>query len=99
MPTIKGNLVGIKFYRGASRLVEHLKGGEDVLLVREPSNQYDPNAVAVYAKIGHIDRSNAAILVDLIDGEPPNATTLGAKTEINVPGEAPQITVELEGGE
>lgn len=53
-------IVGIRYYRG------HATIGEHVILKREPSNQYDANAIRVDnvmgAQIGHIPRNMAAKL-------------------------------------
>lgn len=66
---LKGRLVGSNFYHGGLAVKAALKHGDDLLLVREPANQYDPNAIAVYAKIGHIDRTNAAIFSNVFDND------------------------------
>lgn len=45
-------------------------GGATYLLVREPSNEHDPNAVAVYGrgrKVGHLSRAKAKALAPLLD--------------------------------
>ena len=45
-------------------------GGTTYLLVREPSNEHDPNAVAVYGrgrKVGHLSRAKAKALAPLLD--------------------------------
>ena len=51
-------VVGIKYYTGV------LHRGEFAFLVREPSNPYDPNAIAVKnhvgSQVGHIARELAA---------------------------------------
>lgn len=52
------NLVGIK-QANAGEFVASLEDGEELTLVREPDNQYDPNAIRVEAKgvkIGYIGR-------------------------------------------
>lgn len=46
-------IVGMK-HRGTERLVAGLPAGEPLTLVREPTNQYDPNAVQVHARDQHV---------------------------------------------
>ncbi len=74
-------IVGARFYKGASALLEEtaLAGDEVViLLVREPYNEYDKNAIAVYIdegllrsrsekKVGHIPAGQAKILAPRLD--------------------------------
>uniref|UniRef100_A0A7N0TAB6 DNA/RNA helicase protein n=1 Tax=Kalanchoe fedtschenkoi TaxID=63787 RepID=A0A7N0TAB6_KALFE len=59
------NIVGLQYYSSK------IKGREMVALVREPQNEYDSNAIAVtdirMAKVGHIERSVAAVLSPLLD--------------------------------
>jgi len=51
-----------------------LKVGDDLILVREKDNQYDPNAVAIYAnfddkakQIGYVKRELAQDMAKLMD--------------------------------
>jgi HIRAN domain len=46
-------LVGMK-HRGTEKLVESLPLGEPLTLIREPTNQYDANAVQVWARDQHV---------------------------------------------
>lgn len=55
--------------------VASLKPGKPVLLVREPRNQYDPCAIAVYIdgeKVGYIPRNQNRVIASFIDqsGQP-----------------------------
>ncbi|KAH9998504.1 SNF2 family N-terminal domain-containing protein [Russula compacta] len=63
--TLSSNVVGIQYYKG---LVD---AGEQVLLIREPRNKYDRNAIAVQnigrTQVGHIPRQTAARLAPIID--------------------------------
>ncbi|KAI5795352.1 SNF2 family helicase [Peziza echinospora] len=58
-------VVGIRFYTGVTTT------GEQVLLLREPNNQYDRNAIRVCnvarQQVGHLPRGAAATLSPLID--------------------------------
>eukprot|EP00668_Euglena_longa_P013001 GGOE01015530.1.p1 GENE.GGOE01015530.1~~GGOE01015530.1.p1 ORF type:complete len:911 (+),score=254.37 GGOE01015530.1:275-2734(+) len=58
-------VVGLQYYSGT------VNGEEAVLLVREPHNRYDPNAVAVHnllnQQVGHIKATVAAVFALLMD--------------------------------
>ncbi|KAJ4300622.1 hypothetical protein N0V88_003306 [Collariella sp. IMI 366227] len=60
-----GKVVGVRYYNGMAT------AGEVVVCKREPSNQYDPNAIRVDnvlgRQIGHIPRTVAAKLAPYID--------------------------------
>jgi SWI/SNF-related matrix-associated actin-dependent regulator of chromatin subfamily A3 len=64
---MEAKIVGVRYYNG------HVTSGEMCLLVREPSNQYDVNAIRVDnvrgQKIGHIARGNAAKLAPFMDSQ------------------------------
>ena len=63
--TIDVKVVGCRFYSG------YVTTGEMVVVTREPSNQYDRNAIQVDnvngEKIGHIPRATAAKLASFMD--------------------------------
>ncbi|KAL8849641.1 MAG: hypothetical protein Q9221_005408 [Calogaya cf. arnoldii] len=63
--TLHTKIVGIQYYTGVATT------GEYVSVQREPSNQYDPNAIRVSnvmrAQIGHIPRQMAAKLARYMD--------------------------------
>jgi len=64
------SIVGSSFYPGASNWIARLKPGQELRVVREPDNQYDGNAIAVYIfqqKLGHLPRGFAAEVAPLID--------------------------------
>ncbi|KAH8828492.1 SNF2 family N-terminal domain-containing protein [Flagelloscypha sp. PMI_526] len=60
-----GRIVGIRYYRGM------VGEGEQVRLVREPSNPYDRNAIQVKnignVQVGHLAKNFAAALAPLMD--------------------------------
>ncbi|KAI9748484.1 MAG: hypothetical protein M1835_001781, partial [Candelina submexicana] len=62
---IKTRIVGVQYYDG------HATSGEFVIVRREPTNQYDANAIRVdnvqRAQIGHIPRQMAAKLAPYMD--------------------------------
>ncbi|CAA7259081.1 unnamed protein product [Cyclocybe aegerita] len=59
------NVVGIQYYRGL------VGPGEEVLLVREPHNQYDRNAIQVKnisrVQVGHLPRNVVSKLAPMLD--------------------------------
>lgn len=63
--TMATNVVGIQYYKGL------VGPGEEVLLVREPSNPYDRNAIQVknigHVQVGHLPRNVASKLATLMD--------------------------------
>ena len=63
--TVNTKVVGIQYYTG------HATVGEHVIVRREPSNPYDPNALRVEnvqrAQVGHIPRAMAAKLAKYMD--------------------------------
>lgn len=46
-------LVGMK-HRGTEKIVADLPAGYPLLLIREPDNKFDPNAVQVWANDRHV---------------------------------------------
>lgn len=83
-------LVGMK-HRGTEALVASLPQGEPLTLVREPMNQYDSNAVQVWARGQHVGYCKAsqvrplALLMDRRDRE----RSLAAFDETSPPREPP----------
>jgi len=77
--TFRYGVVGESQYNAALRRIlrdrgyELAAGGEhkcDAILVREPDNQYDPNAVAVFIeghKVGYIPRLDAEDMAESLD--------------------------------
>ncbi|MFB8370360.1 HIRAN domain-containing protein [Pseudarthrobacter sp. NPDC055928] len=61
-------IVGSAYWVTDSGRYKH--GGNDYLLVREPKNKWDANAVAVYGKgrkVGHLTEAKAAALAPILD--------------------------------
>ena len=56
MTTINSAIVGTKFHPAGANALSDAAQGERVALVREPDNEFDPNAVAVHIN-DHIRRS------------------------------------------
>lgn len=64
------SIVGEKWHPGASELLRALSPGAPVVLVRDPGNRFDKNAVAVYvygALVGFIPKANNVALAAFID--------------------------------
>ena len=70
MQTIETKVVGVT-YENRQAVVTQLKVGEVVYLVRNPENEYDPNAIKVYKwdgrSFGFLNRSLASVLVAQFD--------------------------------
>lgn len=88
---MRAALVGMKFRPPALDVVERLPDGTKLLLVREPGNLYDRNAVAVYFQLGYIPKSAAAKLAPLLDA---STTLVGTtKAEFQYHPEWPQLEI------
>lgn len=64
------SIVGTQFTGLSEAFMASLKSGSSALLVREPANPYDPNAVAVYVdgkRIGYVPKKQNGILAQYID--------------------------------
>lgn len=62
-------LVGMK-HRGMEDFVRNLPADEPLVLVREPDNKFDPNAVQVWARghhIGYVPKTQNMVLARFID--------------------------------
>ncbi len=73
--TLKTAIVGVRFYQGAVELLTAIRpDGESIdvtlTLVREPTNEFDANDIAVHLdgkKVGHIPAPQAKILAPRLD--------------------------------
>jgi hypothetical protein len=68
LPSSRFRIVGSAYWVTDSGRYKH--GGNDYLLVREPKNKWDANAVAVYGKgrkVGHLTEAKAAALAPIFD--------------------------------
>lgn len=64
------SIVGTQFTGVSENFMQSLKPGQDALLVREPTNQYDSMAIAVYVgnhRIGYIPKKQNKVLAQFID--------------------------------
>ncbi len=65
-------IVGQKFVPGADKIIAQCKIGDPLVLVREPQNPHDPNAIGVWAggmRIGYLLKKENAELAALIDAK------------------------------
>lgn len=106
MPTLISKLVGMSFYKHALAITKLIRENYDgrpeakplpLLLVREPNNPHDPNAVAVYIKLGHIERDKAAIISGLYDVPDEHmvenaAIIIYAKADVDTTGQVNVLT-------
>lgn len=63
-------IMGSPFYPGASTYIAKMGPGQPLRVVREPNNEHDGNAVAVFIhsqQLGHFPRGFAAEIAPLID--------------------------------
>lgn len=72
MPTQRrqASIMGSSFCPGASNWLPRLKPGQQLRAEREPENQYDVNAVALYTfqqKLGYVPRGLAAEIAPFMD--------------------------------
>jgi hypothetical protein len=87
LPSSRFRIVGSGFWVTDAGRYKH--GGSDYLLVREPKNNWDANAVAVYGKgrkVGHLTEAKATALAPVLDqlafdayrvgGAPPAANSI-----------------------
>lgn len=90
MSILRTVIVGGHFHDGALERSKALLVGERLLLLREPTNPFDKNAVAVMSedgvKLGYIPRTEAPSVAKAIDAgfEPWAETLRKGLTSINV---------------
>ena len=63
-------IMGSSFYTGAGAHIARMRAGQQLMVVREPTNKHDPNAIAVYIfnqQLGHLPRGFAAEIAPLMD--------------------------------
>ncbi|KAI0344734.1 hypothetical protein BDW22DRAFT_1354880 [Trametopsis cervina] len=89
--TLRTNIVGIQYYKGL------VGEGEEVRLIREPTNRYDRNAIKIEnisrTQVGHINRNIAAKLAPLMDRK--EVTVEGVVLEGNITGFQYSLSMNL----
>lgn len=73
MPVMKTYIAGAPYHEGARDAIAKLRRADELVLVREPSNPHDRNAVAVHAtdgtKLGYVPRVDAGAIAKVLDRE------------------------------
>ncbi|WP_166784722.1 HIRAN domain-containing protein [Cryobacterium sp. TMT2-14] len=90
IPATQYRIVGSAF--SVTQAGRYAHGADQYLLIREPRNKHDPNAVAVYGKgrrVGYVSRTKAAMLAPILDPLPQdaflvNGTGMGAEKQMQV---------------
>ncbi len=85
------SIVASNHIDGAAEFIKTLAPGQPVVLVREPSNEHDRNAVAVWIagrKVGYIPMKQNVVLAQFIDhagniDAPARAAAMGMATDQN----------------
>jgi hypothetical protein len=70
MSKIFTKVVGSTFTKNGQQIISGLKTNESLTLVREPSNQYDKNAIKILARnepIGYVNAEAARSLAERMD--------------------------------
>lgn len=91
-------LVGMK-HRGTEALVVTLPAGEPLALIREPTNEHDPNAVQVWARdvhLGFVKGTQARALAAKMDG--PSRVLSGCAVRAAIQQEPARWTGRLVAG-
>lgn len=63
-------IVGTKHIKGADMIIASCPHHQEVTLVREPGNRFDPNAVQVWidgVRVGYVPKTQNAVLAKFID--------------------------------
>jgi hypothetical protein len=93
------SIVGTGFCgKEAEALVKELKPGEDLVLIREPTNKFDKNAVQVWARdvhIGYLPKAKNQQIAMAMDEElkGPSAAALIAAGQTVVPVKGGKFTL------
>lgn len=78
LPSSRFRIVGSAYW--VTDIGRHKHGSDAYLLVREPRNRWDTNAIAVYGmerKVGYLTEAKAAALAPILDGLPYDAFRVG----------------------
>lgn len=89
------SIVGTAFTGTPESFIAGLPSGHDVVLIREPNNQFDPLAVAVWAsgqKIGYVPKKQNEPLAAMIDA---SGTDVGAMAMDGNPTGSKYVTAKF----
>lgn len=76
-------VAGVQFRPGAAEVIRGIKEGDELELIPEPTNKYDPNAVAIYFgedHIGYVPKKFSSEISAMIETEPD---TTCVATQVN----------------
>lgn len=93
------SIVGSNFVK-AEEFIKTLAVGTEVVLVREPTNAFDPNAVAIWAegrKVGYVPKKSNAILAAFIDQSGRAWMPPGAEITVGELAQDQSVSVHIEG--
>jgi len=109
MTLVTAPLVGMRHHEGATEALNGMGFGDGLVLVREPENQYDPNAIQVFTLdhilLGYIAREYASDWAPVFDasGIPDAHLTFGSegrpRVEIEFAAEEEAAPEEAQEGE
>lgn len=77
------SIVGMNYIK-TEGIVAALAVGAPVVLIREPTNAFDPNAVAVWVnnqRVGYISKKQNAVLAQFIDQQPLRSLAMDSNAE------------------
>jgi HIRAN domain-containing protein len=90
-------LAGFQYYAG-EKLWMKISTGNKLFLLREPTNPYDKQAVALFwqgFKIGYIPRNDNTVISQLMDRNIPLASRIVELKESSDPWQRIRFTIEL----
>lgn len=89
-------LVGMKHHPPALQALAACSDGKELLLVREPTNKYDPNAIQVVMLLGYVKKEQAAKLAPTMDDWVNTTGDLGVRPAKLVRNEGTYVELEIE---
>lgn len=91
MPKMLTYIAGVSYKEGAFARLQSLKSGHRLSLVREPQNQYDKNAVAVFdtdgLHLGYVPAPDAGAITWVV------ALDLNAVATLSIGGGSSSLTI------
>lgn len=80
------SIVGQKF-KGLDPYLAGINAGAEIVLVREPKNQFDPNAVAVYIDgkaVGYLPKTDNGPIAEMVDAKGDHVAAFGIAVDQDV---------------
>jgi hypothetical protein len=88
MPVVTCKIAGVQHHEGAQTALNKLRRNDAVMLVRDPSNEHDANAIAVYLgeqMLGFVPMArNANVAAAMDRGDPVRACIFPAQPMIQI---------------